>query len=112
MRLDEHEFDRARMCDGPQPIGDVIGLPEGQRAAARAESEWHHSFSRDAESAERSATQSILAGGGGGGRGRGRPPTGPPGGGRPHTRRGAARRTARPPPRGGGGRPPPPPPAR
>ena len=37
VRLDEHQLDRPRVGDRPQPVGDVVRLPQGEAAAAGAQ---------------------------------------------------------------------------
>ena len=44
--LDDDEFDRPRVDDRAEPVGDVVGLPEGEVAAAGAETEGGHHMVR------------------------------------------------------------------
>jgi hypothetical protein len=37
--LEDYQLDRAGVGDGAEPVGDMIGLPEGERAAAGAQAD-------------------------------------------------------------------------
>ena len=47
VRLDQDEFDRPRGGDRAEPVGDVVRLPQGQRAAAGAEPQDERGAMRD-----------------------------------------------------------------